>query len=85
MAAGTGRGMGLVWSQGKVWFGWPRGARSGFRGAGGARASRQMPQNLRRYFLEYFPYRNSIPDKQAVYQKANIYLQKNMGKAHMDS
>ena len=36
VAAGTGRGMGLVWSQGKVWFSWPRGARSGFKGAGGA-------------------------------------------------
>ena len=36
VVAGTGRGMGLVWSQGKVWFGWPKGARSGFKGAGGA-------------------------------------------------
>ena len=31
VVAGTGRGMGLVGSQGKVWFGWPR---SGLRGAG---------------------------------------------------
>ena len=36
VVAGTGRGMGLVWSQGKVWFGWPKEVRSGFRGAGGA-------------------------------------------------